>query len=379
MVVSSVKTKSKDPTHLRGSESPTVSARHYGSSSLPSPQKPPFGCCCGKCTLSSFIERGCPAPLTSRSMFPYLKLGELTDEQQEDLKERLRYESQEIMMRFQELVSITIESLIGRNVSLDRLVSHVMTLGAFDPVYINPQLPIFQECRKELKTADSIPKIFLVLQDYFSFFNYEIIEHIIKVLGTEQDKAELQRYKIKFNQYVKRRIYECQPRFGPESERDHPNIFVKLDSRYDNYTSAEIKRFCRKLSEILHVLPQGVLRLCRVEKGCIQLIFQVPSFVQQKIFPLTREQERMLEAMGIISFTCGEYHFLVPERKDSTEKPLHGIDTSGKLVDVAISVKANDICLHDPLTVGKVKTFEPVWKKLQLDTDPGVLDINMNL
>ena len=335
-VVISVKTKSKDPTHLRGSESPPVSAaRHCGSNSLPSPQMPPFGCCCGKCTLSSFIERGCPAPLTSRNMFPYLKLGELTDEQQEDLKERLRYESQEIMMRFQELVSITIESLIRQNVSLDRLVSHVMTLGAFDPVYIKPQVPIFQECRKELKTADSIPKIFLVLQDYFSFFNYDIIEHIIKVLGTDKDKAELQCYKIKFNQYVRRRIYECQPRFGTESETDHPNIFVKLDSRYDNYTGAEIKRFCRKLSETLHVLPQGVLRLCRVEKGCIQLVFQVPSFVQQKIFPLTTEQVRMLEAMGIISFTCGEYRFLVPDKNDSA-----GIESSGKFVYVATPVKA---------------------------------------
>ena len=276
-------------------------------------------------------------------MFPYLKLSELTDEQQEGLKERLRFESQEIIMRFQELVSVTIESLISRNVSLDRLVSHVMTLGAFDPVHIKPQVPIFQECRKELNMADSIPKIFLVLQDYFSFFNYDIIEHIIKMLGTREDKAELQSYKMKFNQYVRRRIYECQPYFGPESKTDHPNIFVKLDSRYDNYTGAEVKRFCRKLSETLHVSSKGVLRLCQVEKGCIQLTFQVPSFVQQKIFPLSREQERTLEAMGIISFTCGEYHFLVPDAKqDSAEKPQHDVDTSGKFVHMVISVKVND-------------------------------------
>ena len=45
-----------------------------------------------------------------------------------------------------------------------------------------------------LNTASSIPELFLCLKDFFSFFNYQIIEHI-KALGTEEDKAQLQRYK----------------------------------------------------------------------------------------------------------------------------------------------------------------------------------------
>ena len=106
-------------------------------------------------------------------------------------------------MRFQELVSATIKSLITRNVPLDELVSHVMTLGAFDPVFKESQVPLFQYCFKELKTADSIPKIFLVLNNYFSFFNYDIIEHIIAALGTEEDKANLQSYKETFDRYAK--------------------------------------------------------------------------------------------------------------------------------------------------------------------------------
>ena len=107
------------------------------------------------------------------------------------------------MMQFQELVSKTIKSLIRQNVSLDELVSHVMTLGAFNPVFKQLQVPLFQYYFQELKTADTIPKIFLVLKDYFSFFNYDIIEHIIEVLGTEEDKANLQRYKSNFEQYSK--------------------------------------------------------------------------------------------------------------------------------------------------------------------------------
>ena len=302
-------------SHTPDSENPATSSAKCSNSSSPLPsevsQKPPFGCGCGSCTLFSFIERGCPTPFSSKNTFPYLKLSGLTDEQQENLKERLRFETREIMMRFQELVSATIKSLIRRNVSVDELVPHVMTLGAFNPVLKNPPVPLFQDCLKELKAAGTISKAFMVLNEYFSFFNYDIIEHIIKELGTDEDKAELQKYKDNFNQYARRRIFECGPHFGPESETDHADIFVKLDSRYDNYTVAEIKGFCRKLSETLHLSSKGVLHLCRVDKGCIQLTFQVPLFVQHEIFPLSREQERALSAIDVIKLICGKYQFLV--------------------------------------------------------------------
>ena len=208
-------------------------------------------------------------------------------------------------------MSATIKSFKRRCVPLDELVSHVMTLGAFDPVYKEPQVPVFHLCFKELKTADTIPKAFMVLNDYFSFFNYHIIEHIVKALGTEEDKAELLRYKEDFNQYAKRRVFECPPVFGPVSDEGHADIFVKLDSQYDKYAVEQVEGFRQKLSKILHLSSQGILRLCRVDKGCFQLMFQVPSFVQHEVFPLGREQENALAALGVIRLTCGEYQFLV--------------------------------------------------------------------
>ena len=71
-------------------------AKHSGcTNTSPSEvsQKSPFGCGCGKCRFFSFIERGCPAPIPSASSFPYLDLSGLTDEQQQELKGRLQFES----------------------------------------------------------------------------------------------------------------------------------------------------------------------------------------------------------------------------------------------------------------------------------------------
>ena len=309
-----------------------IDTKPNGGSTIPTASeeshKPPFKCGCGNCTLPRFINRGCPACISSASSFPYLDVSGLAKEQQQELKERLQFESQGIMMQFQKLVSATVKSLIGRKVPLDELVLHVMTLGTFDPVFKEPQVPLLQHRLEKLKTASTICKFFLILNDYFSFFNYEIVEHIIMELGTNKDKANLHNYQEKFDQYVGRRIFECVPHLGPESETDQPNLVVKLDEQFDNYTGTKVKRFCRKLSETFN-LSKGVLRLCRVEEGCIQLTFQVPSFVQQEIFPLSREQERILQAEGVIKLRCGEYQF-----PDDAELSHHEINASGKLLHV---------------------------------------------
>ena len=299
--------ESDENTHL---------SRHSSSTSPPAIQKPPFGCGCGKCTFFNFIERGCPKPISTASSFPYLDLSGLTDEQQQELRGRLCFESQEIIVHFQELVSTTMLSLKNQHIPITDLVSNIMTMGAFDPVYKGPQMPAFYHYFQELKTADTVSKVFLVLADYFSFFNYHILEHIIKVHGTKEDKDNLLRYKNEFDQYAKRRIFECHPQFGSESEMDHANVFVKMDFQYENYTVIEVERFRYQLSKIIHISSDGVLRLCRVEKGCFKLTFQVPSFVHQKLFPLSKEQERALAEKKVIRLTCGNYQFLAKVGSD---------------------------------------------------------------
>ena len=213
-------------------------------------------------------------------------------------------------MQFQKLVSATIVSLEKQQIPITTIRSHIMTLGAFAPMHEGSQVPALNNHSICLHAEETVPGIFLVLKDNLSFFNYHILEHIITVLGTEEDKENLQRYKKEFDQYAKRRIYECLPQFGPVSENGYVDVFVKVDSQYERYTVAEVEIFRCELSKILNISYQGVLRLCRVEKGCFQLTFQVPAFVQQGIFPLSSQQERALEEKGVIRLMCGEYQFI---------------------------------------------------------------------
>ena len=300
------------------SESLTTSAAMQSSSTIcPSSrgsERPPFGCGCGKCTFFTFMVIGCPKPIPSVSSFPYLDVSGLNPEQQRELKGRLRIEFTEISVQFQCLVSTTLRSLEKQHVKLRKILSHLMKFETYDPVLKHSNAPVFHQQFKNLEKAESIEEIFWILKDYMSFFNYHIIEHIINVLGTDDDQAELKKYQIKFQQYARRRVYECPPQYGPVSETGHADIFVKVDSRYDDYTVVDIEVFRQKLSELLGFSSKGVLRLCLVKEGCFQLTFQVPSFVKEEIFPLSREQERALAAEGVIWLTCGEYQFQVSGR-----------------------------------------------------------------
>ena len=256
------------------------------------------------------IKTGSPTLTSTTSSFPYLKVKEsgLSPEQQEGLRIRLCVESEDIVRKFGHLHSRVYESLCERNVPVDKLVTHLLSLGAFDPVHKESQKPALQTFFQELRNAKSIEDVLYIIRDCISFFNYHVIEHIVNELGTDQDRVELQNYEKEFDQYSKRRVYECPTVCGSKSDAGHVDLVMKVDSVYEDFTLKELKKFQYRLSTILHISP-SVLRLCQVEEGCLQLIFQVPSFVQQEIFPLSSEQESALAAEGVIRLTCGDYQF----------------------------------------------------------------------
>ena len=206
------------------------------SSSIEETQKPP--------------ETGSPTPATTTSSFSCLKVSGLTPEQKEGLSIRLCVESEDIVRKFGHLHSRVYESLCKRNVPVDKLVTHLLSLGAFDPVYKDCQKPVLQTFFLELQNAGSIEKVLFIIRDYISFFNYHVIEHIVNELGTDQDRAELQNYEKEFDEYSKRRVYECPPEYGSKSNADHVDLVVKVDSVYEEFTVKELKKFQYRLSQI---------------------------------------------------------------------------------------------------------------------------------
>ena len=229
------------------------------------------------------FKTGCLITTSSTSSFPYLKVSGLTPEQQEGLRSRLCVESEDIVCKFGHLHSRVYKSLCERNVPLDKLVAHLLSLHAFNPVYKDSQKPALQSFIKELRSTGSIKDVLFIVRDFTSFFNYHVIEHIVEGLGTDQDRVDLQNYKKEFDEYSKRRVYESPPFTGPKTDADHVDLVFVLDSVYEEFTVKELMTFQYRLSKILHVSPPSVVRLCRVEEVYSQLNFQVCVTMQSHV------------------------------------------------------------------------------------------------
>ena len=229
---------------------------------------------------------------TARS-FTYLNTGKLSSQARIALESKLLKDSDNIMSKFGDLIHHTVNSIVT-SVSVKELRIRLSSLGAYRPT--RKPVPLLRHQLDEIERAEDVPSVFCILDKYYSFFNYGIIEKLIGWFGTPEDKERLETYTENFKRFCKRRIFECPPDiFGHTVDKGKTNLVMKVEESWDPREGCSLEnviRLCNSLAEILEVEPE-TLYLCRIDKGCVELLFQVPSFVED-IFPLSIEQQQSL-------------------------------------------------------------------------------------
>ena len=234
-----------------------------------------------------------------------------SSESYEKLQTRLYSESVSLIESFGRIFNSFFQSLSSRDISIKKIVANLKAFGAFSPVYKGENQSLLRDelYRLDLDTAD-IDDIKLIVLDYCSFFNHRLISSLVASLGTGDDKQLFEKYEAEFTEYAKRRIYECPSELG-KSTNTNAILTIKLDSHYEQCSLNQLKLLEADFCKILNI---SNLNLCLVTSGCLQLIFQLPWFVQNEVFPLTQEQEEKLAVLHVHRVTCGYYHFTVKVR-----------------------------------------------------------------
>ena len=129
---------------------------------------------------------------------------------------------------------------------------------------------------------------------------------MIRLSGTNDDKQNLESYRTKFIHYAKRRVYECPAIISNLNPANETELHVKLDSKYDNCTVAELEEFQSRLCMILRRKVYAI-RLLSMEKGCFKLVYAISDYSANATFPLSEEQESKLADLGILQLTCNDY------------------------------------------------------------------------
>ena len=160
-------------------------------------QHRPFVCPCGECTLDSYFANGCPKMPKHIStnediIFPYLDTSSLNEEEKEDLEDSLLEDMNNMDRNYGRLVTSIRKSLQMQEVDPQDLAQSLLSLELFK-LHENQQCG-FSIVGKKIRNACSIQEIFIELTCFWSFFNYELLEYIIEIYGTTEDKANLQMY-----------------------------------------------------------------------------------------------------------------------------------------------------------------------------------------
>ena len=228
--------------------------------------------------------------------FPHIKEMVSDERAQEELEYRLRMESKDIMLEFRILQNKFFDSVEERSIPVYKLVEYLEqeVSDALQSQEIDSQ----PETLKEMKE---------LIKRHSSFYDYQLIKYMIKLMGTDGDKDQLKQYEEEFTIYAKRRVCECPSSFCSAANTDS-ELHVKLDSTYDDLklTLEELKHFQYRLCSLLGI---SFCRLTSIKKGCFLLTFLIPYHVQEAVFPLSVEQEKALLKLGVQQLTCGTYQF----------------------------------------------------------------------
>lgn len=252
-----------------------------------------FKCPCGDCTLDSYVSKGCPKLNMESKSYPHLKVRNLKEGDVEDLMQTLTHETTQIKKHFAQLLVKTANSFKEQGIHIHALAHAALSIGNGEA-----QTPFLLEEEKELLKADTIDSAFILLEKHMSFFNYDMLEHIIDSLGNHNDRERLKHYEECLTRFCKRKTFEVAPSvFHSGSGMRGRKAFLVLITKKIEFSLNDVREAKRKLATKLG-LKSSTLQLHRIDEGSLVLLFSIPKSVARMIFPLKPSELTKLKAEG---------------------------------------------------------------------------------
>ena len=226
------------------------------------------------------------SPVTP-GLFKYMRTTGLPESERQRLIGRLEGESQAIRFEFATLVDSTVTELKQLNITPRALVRKFS--------YYDTSL------KTEFTNMDSIEDIIDIANDYWSFFNYDLLEYVISAFKLSRDGME--RYIVNFKEYCQRRLCECRSDVAGSHNESGRRIVLKMDNKMSVQRSSlqDLRKLQDQASKVTKVT---VMQLLKIEEGCLHLIYRIPHESIEKINLLSAEKKRELKEMGVLSITC---------------------------------------------------------------------------
>lgn len=193
------------------------------------------------------------------------------------MEQELEQDSIEMEIKFSRLVVGIYRSLEVQNIAKPTLVAHLSCFNALKKVYGDHEQCVLRAQKPKLRRCTEISEVWDILSEYFSFFEFEIVEHIIERFGTAEDKSNMIQYKHYFREYAEKRVVK---KTVGDSREDSSEIYFVLDPSYDDCEKEHLRRLEQHVSSILELTC--ILKLCKVNDVSASSLASVRKAAQEK-------------------------------------------------------------------------------------------------
>lgn len=152
----------------------------------------------------------------------------------------------------------------------------------------------------------SFADIFEHISRLSSFFDYALVEHLAKELGSRDIKRKLKEYKKTFREFSKHRVCQCpSDAFGDINPSEKVYKLV-IDESIGALTVTEIEKLRYEMNAIL---GQKLLRLLHVNRSnSVELVFRTFATDYETI---SLKQQQALRSIGVLSISYGDHFSMV--------------------------------------------------------------------
>ena len=234
--------------------------------------------------------------------FPHLDTSSLDEDSKIKLEVQLERDTQKMIFTFSAFTLLIQRSFENRQISLDQIKDSVLSLDALNNGIGVKVLE--SEDKQKIENAKNLAQVFITLRDYISFFNYEIVQYLIELLGSPDDQTQLHEYCSALDQFCKRNVFEVPAEAFSSKSRNKTAKVLVLKCTERVATLEYVKRLTQRIAEALG-LQGAALQLCSVRQGCLELHFLITVAVAKRIYPVSPTVQTALSVMRVKVLTCG--------------------------------------------------------------------------
>ena len=259
------------------------------------------------------ISHDCKVPRNGIN-FPFIDTIEMSDNEKKILKSRLRGEAKKMFNEYDILIDEYRSWFENNNIRLELYKDVLQNITGFEELNENSS-KLLEQRKEEIRKAQDIQTLDDIVRDYVNWFSYSllstIVDRVCRKINVRPDnfREKVEKYKEELQSFCKRCIYECpMPSELPPSSKLSKYLCMKvhMHDKYINVKAEEIMEFQEQLSKALD-LSEHTLCLKSVDKGCVEVLFSIPTSIHATLFPLQSDKLNKLALLRVIKICTDGY------------------------------------------------------------------------